>query len=68
VLQDAHLTMDGGEATDAAEATLLATLNPVVDLDRDLHLYGAIDVKEILLSGDRLVASGPTKIPLKPSQ
>lgn len=68
MLQDADVTMDGHPASEAAEATLLTAMNPVVDLNDDLHLWGAIKVESIALESDRLVASGPTHIPVRPSQ
>lgn len=65
-LADAHIALDGLPATDSASAALLQTLNPIVDLDNDLHLFGAIQVADVQLDNDRLVASGSTTIPVKP--
>ena len=65
-LADAHIALDGLPASDVASAALLQTLNPIVDMDKDLHLYGAIQVTDVHLEGDRLVASGATTIPVKP--
>ena len=53
-------------ATAEADEALLQTLNPVVDLNKDLHLYGAINVDKIDLQDDRLTGSGATTIPLLP--
>lgn len=67
VLSDAKIAFDGRPADEIASKTLLATLNPVVDLDRDLHLFGAIQVDSVTLEQDRLTASGKTKIPDLPA-
>lgn len=67
MLTDAKIAFGGQPAEAVAAQTLLDSLNPVVDLDKDLHLYGAIQVKRVELEGDRLVASGDTTIPVKPS-
>ncbi len=57
----------GGRRTDPdSEKILMDTLNPVVDLDRDLKLYGAVDVKEVILSDGILKARGATRIPDDP--
>ena len=65
-LADAHIELDGKPATDVASAALLQSLNPIIDLDKDLHLYGAIQLREVALQNDRLVASGATTIPVAP--
>ncbi|MEA2552891.1 MAG: hypothetical protein QOJ65_1067, partial [Fimbriimonadaceae bacterium] len=64
-LTDARISFEGNPADELAAKTLLETLNPVVDLDKDLHLYGAIQVRQVQLDQDRLVASGNTTIPVK---
>lgn len=65
-LADAHISLDNQPASDVAAEALLQTLNPVVDLDKDLHLYGAIKVDKVDLEDERLVASGATTIPVLP--
>jgi hypothetical protein len=65
-LENAHIILDGQAASNAASEALLQLLNPVVDLDKDLHLFGAIHVDKIELSGNKLVASGTTTIPVRP--
>jgi len=67
-LADTHIIFDDKPATDEASAALLQTLNPVVDLDKDLHLYGAIQVESVSLDQDRLVALGATTIPALPTK
>lgn len=66
-LVDAHISLSGNPATEDASKALLQTLNPVVDLNADLHLYGAIVVDKIDLTDDKLTASGATTIPNLPS-
>jgi len=63
-LTDAVITFDGHPADDMARKALLDTLNPVVDLDRDLGLHGAISVDKIELSKGILKAQGATRIPI----
>jgi hypothetical protein len=67
-LADAHVSLNGQPATQDAADALLQTLNPVVDLNKDLHLYGAIQVSKIDLNNDKLTASGATTIPVLPPQ
>ena len=66
VLSDAVITFDGKPADEYSRKALLDVLNPVVDLDRDLKLYGAIEVSRITLEGDVLKAEGKTRIPASP--
>ncbi|HEY0867655.1 MAG TPA: LmeA family phospholipid-binding protein [Fimbriimonas sp.] len=66
VLEDAKVRFDGREAEPLARDALLGTLNPIVDLDQDLELHGAILVDRIVLEEGRIVASGTTRIPIKP--
>ncbi len=66
-LADAVITFDGHPADDLSKKALLDTLNPVVDLNRDLGLYGAISVTNVNLENGELDAEGITKIPEHPS-
>jgi len=68
VLANADILFDGRPADDLSRKALLQTLNPVVDLNRDLKLYGAIDVKSVRLLEGVLEASGDTRIPDKPRE
>lgn len=65
-LVDPKIEFDGVQADPQAAQVLLNILNPVVDLNRDLKLHGAVSVSEITLEDGRLVASGATKIPDEP--
>lgn len=67
VLTNVRITFDGKEADEASQEVLLKALNPVVDLDRDLHLFGAIRVQSLQLQGGVLRAKGKTKIPNDPN-
>ena len=66
-LADAIISLDGQPATPTAAQALLQTLNPIVDLNKDLHLYSAINVAKIDMAGDKLIASGATTIPVLPA-
>lgn len=65
VLTDAKVTFDGLPADADAAKTLMRALNPVVDLNRDLRLHGAVKVENLDLKDGAIVASGPTTIPTK---
>ena len=68
VLAFPHLLLDGKPADEASRDALIGVLNPVVDLSRDLKLYGAIEVREINVQKGQLIARGPTRIPDLPDQ
>ena len=65
-LSEPLIEFDGVAADPQAAQVLLNTLNPVVDLDKDLKLHGAISVDNIRLEDGKLIASGSTKIPDEP--
>ena len=47
---------------------LLKSLNPIVDLKKDLGLYDAVTVEKVSLENGVLEATGATKIPIKPAE
>lgn len=65
-LSDARITFDGNPADPISADALLRTLNPVIDLNKDLKLYGAVHVRQVSLANDELRASGDTRIPNLP--
>jgi hypothetical protein len=65
-LAHARVLFDGTPADAALEKVLLDILNPVVDLDRDLGLSGAMKVEKVRLRDGVLRASGATTIPSRP--
>jgi len=67
VLAHARILLDGKVADDATRKVLLDTLNPVVDLNRDLSLYGAIRVEKLILRDGLLKGVGTTRIPELPA-
>jgi hypothetical protein len=66
MLAEAKVFFDGLIADEAVRDLVLNTLNPVVDLDKDLGLHGAVQVEEISMQNGVLEAWGKTKIPNKP--
>jgi hypothetical protein len=66
VLSNAQITFDGKPADPLSQKALLDTLNPVVDLNRDLSLYDAIHVRSVLLENGVITAKGDTRIPVQP--
>jgi len=66
MLTHARILFDGRIADDASQAAVLDTLNPVVDLNKDLALFGAIKVEHVELRDGLLKASGPITIPELP--
>jgi hypothetical protein len=67
-LRNAKIEFDGRPADPLSAKTLLDTLNPVVDFERDLNLYDAVRVERVELAEGRLIARGRTKIPIHPDQ
>ncbi|AIE87248.1 LmeA family phospholipid-binding protein [Fimbriimonas ginsengisoli] len=63
VLTHPRVLFDGNPADPELQKVLLEILNPVVDLDRDLGLSGAMKVDRVVLRNGTLRASGVTKIP-----
>lgn len=66
VLSDAAIALNGKPADELSKRALLGILNPVVDFNRDLSLYGAILVDKITLANGTLRAEGVTRIPNNP--
>lgn len=66
LLTDAKISFDGKEADPASSEVVLKSLNPVVDLDKDLKLFGAIRVESITMRQGVLRAEGKTRIPDRP--
>jgi hypothetical protein len=66
VMSFAHVLIDGRPASAAAEKALLDTLNPIIDLNQDLGLHGAMRVDRIEASDGTLRALGPIHIPARP--
>lgn len=65
-LANARIAFDGLPADSAAAQAVLDTLNPVVDLDKDLRLHGAIELEGVYPENGYLRAWGKTKIPVSP--
>lgn len=63
VLRNARITFDGKPAGDELNRVLLDTLNPVVDLDQDLGLHGAMTVNRLVLKDGLIRALGNVTIP-----
>lgn len=66
VLVQPKIWMDGRRATPAIAAAVTKLLTPVLHLDRDLKLFGAFDIESIQFNGDRVIISGPMRIPAFP--
>lgn len=66
VLANAKVYFDGVRTDEFSREAVLDLLNPVVDLDRDLGLYGAVSVEGLRLEGGVLEAWGKTRIPERP--
>lgn len=65
-LTDAKIFLDGKPADEISSKTLLKTLNPVVDLNKDLKLHDAILVDGITLRDGVIRGEGTTRIPTQP--
>ncbi len=67
LLTDAHIKFNGVPADTASANALIDAMSPVVDLDRDLKLYGAVRVNRITTAKGILRASGEATIPVNPA-
>ncbi|MCH8275394.1 MAG: LmeA family phospholipid-binding protein [Armatimonadetes bacterium] len=65
-LENAVVFLDGHRVRDGSERALLEALNPVIDLDRDLGLHGAIKVSEVKIGEGVLEVLGEATIPPLP--
>lgn len=65
-LTDPVILFDGQKTDPESQRAVLEALNPVVDLDKDLRLFGAIHVTSVSLQKGKLIASGITTIPTAP--
>jgi hypothetical protein len=68
VLAEAKVFFGEFIADEAVRDLVLNTLNPVVDLDQDLHLFGAVQIERVSLENGVLEALGATRIPNRPNQ
>ena len=66
-LKYAHVSFDGRDTTQELRDAILETLDPIIDLKRDLGLEGAISVQNILMHENFMTVSGPATIPVDPS-
>ncbi|MDR3690181.1 MAG: hypothetical protein P4L46_12430 [Fimbriimonas sp.] len=66
-LTHARVLIDGLPADEGVRKVLLDVLDPVVDVDRDLDLHGAIRVQGLTLRDGQLRAEGVAVIPDAPS-
>ena len=66
-LTDAKIYFDWVRAEPAAAKVLLDLLNPVVDLYSGLGLFDAISVTDVRLRDGFVLASGKTRVPIKPT-
>lgn len=67
VLTDVDVFFGDRLADEMTAKALLQTLNPVVDMRKDLGLYDAVTVEGVKLADGKLRAWGKTKIPIKPT-
>ena len=67
-LRITHATaaINGIRSADGAAAALANSINPILHLDRDLGMYGSVDIQRIALREGRLVAQVKTRIPAEP--
>lgn len=65
-LAHARMLFDGRVPDPESQRLLLDTLNPVVDLNKDLKLHGAITLERVVLRDGVLTAEGRTRIPELP--
>lgn len=61
-----RVAFDGLPVDEQVAAAVVMTLDPVVDLDKDLNLHGAIDVTEVDPRDGLITVKGKTRIPVAP--
>jgi hypothetical protein len=67
VLTNARVVFGDRVADEASKRALLDALNPVVHLDKDLRLHGALTLEGVRLEHGVLEAWGATRIPTRPA-
>jgi hypothetical protein len=67
-LRDAEVSFRDRPADELSRKVLLEALNPIVDLDRDLKLFGAVRLQGMRLHDNVLRAWGATQIPVRPPE
>lgn len=65
-LVESEIKINGQQAIPVARDAVLKVLNPVVDLNRDLKLFGALAIDKVEVLADSLRASGKAHIPDQP--
>lgn len=65
-LSNAKVFLDGVPATEGASRALLQSLNPVIDENRDLNMYGALKMREVIVRDQYVELRGEAHIPEKP--
>ncbi|MCB0825727.1 MAG: hypothetical protein KDC26_06020 [Armatimonadetes bacterium] len=73
--QDGHKLMltqpkvyfDWTRAEPTSAKLLVDALNPIIDLDEDLRLFGALYVNQLELEDGKMIATGDAKIPVNPN-
>lgn len=65
-LDDAKILFDGEPVDSILSSELIRILNPVLDLDADLGLSGAMQIEAITISSFGLVGRGRAQIPTRP--
>lgn len=63
VFQDAHIELAGKPADPRLASTLLGFFDPVIDLNKDMHLENAIHIDSVQLRDGFLVGKGLVTIP-----
>lgn len=67
VLHGAKVYVGGQEGNAVVTKAILDLLNPVLDLDKDLKLHGAIRIQKLELEKGTLKASGVAQVPDQPT-
>lgn len=65
-LEDAWLLLDGRLPLDGSGRILLESLNPILDIDADLRLFGAFQISELKSRNGVLELWGEARIPTDP--
>lgn len=65
ILLDPHMSMNGWPVDAKTLDSLLGRVNPLIDLDRDLHLHGAMDLTSLEVLDGFVQAWGIARVPVR---
>lgn len=65
-LAESRIMLGNRVADEATKKLILQTFNPVVDLNKDLGLFGAVQIEDLVLRDGKMKATGKVHLPVDP--